>query len=625
MSTPPFDLGQTGADLYEATAPIAYADRENAWAWASLMYALSGLLDVVAEMVRDDGAGNPGWTALASPARCPEPWLRVLAQWAGIRRWDAMSADDLRELIGPRAPGLWRGTRAAMIDAARRFLPRPFDAPYRPVVLADNPSGYWRLGESPGATAALDEIGRNPGTYSGSQTPNLVLNPSIETDLSNWVAGGGAALSRSTDRARFGTASAHLTRTPPSGTYSECSMQLPLADRFRVPVLGGGWYTLSAYVYPLSLFSPQQPWVSFVWYDAAGNQISQTTQAGVNVPLNQWTRIIGARQAPDDARFVRYYAGLYSGSIGDDQTVVEGYVDAVQLTQTAAAVNYSDTQGLHLGVPGAVRSEGDTAVVFDGLSGTVDCGLGTGLFDFTGPLSLELWFRAPASKALHNMLVRWGAVPDPPSVGYIFRTGPTGNIELHLTPATGNRIVSTSGRDWCDGRWHHTVATFDGTDGRIYVDGELRATAAMLPPDAVATSLRIGTAVWDGALDEVAVYGYPLSLAQVAAHYEAGMRLQPPDPETTLYFEERADGDPYLLRVFTYTFVDHDPALVEAALQAAKPAGLTLIYEVRQGQNWNMLARRGLSWGEVSEQYASWHDVLTDEPIASAGEEEEAV
>jgi hypothetical protein len=123
VSAPPFDLGQTGADLYEATAPIAYADRENAWAWATLMYALSELLDVVAEMVRDDAAGNPGWTALASPARCPEPWLRVLAQWAGIRRWDAMSAADLRELIGPRAPGLWRGTRAAMIAAARRFLP----------------------------------------------------------------------------------------------------------------------------------------------------------------------------------------------------------------------------------------------------------------------------------------------------------------------------------------------------------------------------------------------------------------------------------------------------------------------------------------------------------------------
>lgn len=121
--TPPFDLGDTGRDLYAGTEPVAYADRELDWPWARFMAALSWILDPVAEMVRDDDAGNEGWTALGSPSRCPEPWLRVLAQWAGIRRWDAMSPEDLRELIGPRAPGMWRGTRAAMIAAARRFMP----------------------------------------------------------------------------------------------------------------------------------------------------------------------------------------------------------------------------------------------------------------------------------------------------------------------------------------------------------------------------------------------------------------------------------------------------------------------------------------------------------------------
>jgi Phage tail protein (Tail_P2_I) len=124
---PPFDLGDTGRDLYAATEPVAFADPENAWAWAHYMAALSLALDVVSTMVRDDAEGNPGWTALASPARCPEPWLRVLAQWAGVRRWDAISPDDLRALIGPRAPGLWRGTQSAIREAVRRFIPENAD------------------------------------------------------------------------------------------------------------------------------------------------------------------------------------------------------------------------------------------------------------------------------------------------------------------------------------------------------------------------------------------------------------------------------------------------------------------------------------------------------------------
>jgi hypothetical protein len=131
VAEPPVDLGVTGRDLYAATAPLAYADPDYDWAWARYLAALAGLLDVVADMVRDDADGNPGWTALASPSRCPEPFLRVLAQWAGIRRWDALDAPDLRALIGPRAPGLWRGTRDAMIAAARRYYPpRYFDPAY---------------------------------------------------------------------------------------------------------------------------------------------------------------------------------------------------------------------------------------------------------------------------------------------------------------------------------------------------------------------------------------------------------------------------------------------------------------------------------------------------------------
>ena len=120
MSTIGFN--STVDQLFENTYPAAYADEDNDYAWQRFMLALAQLLDPVAEITRPDDGSEP-WTVLASPYRCPTIWLPVLAQWAGIRRPDAMSEEDLRALIATGGPGFHRGTRDAMIAAIRRFLP----------------------------------------------------------------------------------------------------------------------------------------------------------------------------------------------------------------------------------------------------------------------------------------------------------------------------------------------------------------------------------------------------------------------------------------------------------------------------------------------------------------------
>jgi hypothetical protein len=100
------------------TGPVPAVDD----AWAKFLDALSYLFDPIADVTRPrDNSGR--WTVLASPSRIPNAWLPVLAQWAGVRRADAMTNDELRDLIGPTAPGLWRGTRAGILAAVRRFLP----------------------------------------------------------------------------------------------------------------------------------------------------------------------------------------------------------------------------------------------------------------------------------------------------------------------------------------------------------------------------------------------------------------------------------------------------------------------------------------------------------------------
>ena len=116
------DMTTVGADLYDAVAPLATEDEAQDWALANFMSALGLLLEDVALLVRTDDDGNDGWTAFASPDRCPDSFLFTLAVWAGVRYPRRMSTDDLRALIGPHAPGLWRGTKGAITAAVARYL-----------------------------------------------------------------------------------------------------------------------------------------------------------------------------------------------------------------------------------------------------------------------------------------------------------------------------------------------------------------------------------------------------------------------------------------------------------------------------------------------------------------------
>lgn len=118
----PLALGNTGEEIYRNTEPIAYADSDTGHAWRRFISALSELLDPIAAITRPTD-GTQRWANLGSPRRCPSIWLPVLAQWAGVRRPDALTEEELRDLIGPTAPGMWRGTRQAMTAAVRRFLP----------------------------------------------------------------------------------------------------------------------------------------------------------------------------------------------------------------------------------------------------------------------------------------------------------------------------------------------------------------------------------------------------------------------------------------------------------------------------------------------------------------------
>lgn len=99
--------------------------------------------------------------------------------------------------------------------------------------------------------------------------------------------------------------------------------------------------------------------------------------------------------------------------------------------------------------------------------------------------------------------------------------------------------------------------------------------------------------------------GTPAAIVGAAAQLLTGFRR--------VDLDERAGGDPYVLRVTTYAAQTPDPAAVADAMLAEKPAGILLIYEVRQGVSYQEAADAfpGQTYGDLQAEFATYGDLAT--------------
>jgi Concanavalin A-like lectin/glucanases superfamily/TIR domain len=80
----------------------------------------------------------------------------------------------------------------------------------------------------------------------------------------------------------------------------------------------------------------------------------------------------------------------------------------------------------------------------------------------------------------------------------------------------------TSARPINDGSWHHLVATFDGVNHRLYLDGVLQGTAPLTTNTILNTYLFIGGPIqsvvtfFNGSIDELRIYDRALSAQEVS-------------------------------------------------------------------------------------------------------------
>jgi hypothetical protein len=85
-------------------------------------------------------------------------------------------------------------------------------------------------------------------------------------------------------------------------------------------------------------------------------------------------------------------------------------------------------------------------------------------------------------------------------------------------------------------------------------------------------------------------------------------------PGGALYFEERADGDAYKVRIFTYGYDTLDEAAIRAELLLSLPAGLILDYELRVGQTYGMMRDRVATYADAKAAYPTYADMTTAPP-----------
>lgn len=188
--------------------------------------------------------------------------------------------------------------------------------------------------------------------------------------------------------------------------------------------------------------------------------------------------------------------------------------------------------GVTLGAQGALAGSADTAASFSSVSG--DAG-GSGFLDVpfasdvavTPPFTVEAWLNSGGSTTLGCALA--GGHFGSPRSGWLLYNNLTGVWNFRLYNQNGTTPSLNIGAGTTDANWHHIVAVCDAsTNGELYIDGVLAASGASTgyvpdPDGDLAIGARSDAGfVYNGGIDEVAIYTTALSASDILAHYQNG-------------------------------------------------------------------------------------------------------
>lgn len=165
------------------------------------------------------------------------------------------------------------------------------------------------------------------------------------------------------------------------------------------------------------------------------------------------------------------------------------------------------------------------AYQFDGGSGYIDCGTRpslSGTTDFT----LEAWINTTATA--NGVIIQQRSATGY-NGEYQFQLTAGGNLNFMIYGG-GSQYNFTTTRTVNDGQWHYVAAVRSGTNGYIYIDGTLAASASGTPATLDATiatyigsDQRDAVSFFNGMMADVAIYGTALSVHDITQHAYNGI------------------------------------------------------------------------------------------------------
>ncbi len=181
-----------------------------------------------------------------------------------------------------------------------------------------------------------------------------------------------------------------------------------------------------------------------------------------------------------------------------------------------------------LGVTGGIKSSRDTGAFFDGAAAAVTI---PKVDDLPGAFSVEAWARADTGGERPTIVERVDVVGGT-LFGYRMSKPPGSSATFEVF--RGAQAFSADARANKFAGYSHLVAVVRGGALEIWLDGSRadQRTLADTPASAVLGPLviggsRTGASAFAGAIDEVAIYDYPLDESQIRRHYDVAEKNGP--------------------------------------------------------------------------------------------------
>jgi hypothetical protein len=240
--------------------------------------------------------------------------------------------------------------------------------------------------------------------------------------------------------------------------------------------------------------------------------------------------------------------GLYPGAVYSNSPVAYYRLDEAN-GSTVCNDYMSGINGIYNGIgttlqiPGYSTLDPDTAASFSGLNsyvGSID-GTAAGI-NFPGHtnFTIEAWVKAPAGQNDEATIIAKGIGANGTTRTEQFSLDVASGVYRFFTSDAARPVVEADSVTGPNGTWQHVVGVYDdqnvlggGSNMFIYVNGVLEGSHKTRPAGLVGTtspvsigSKRTGNppdfdGTFEGIVDEVAIYNYPLSAATIQAHYAA--------------------------------------------------------------------------------------------------------